>query len=112
MLKMHLIHVLLIIQKIRGNFYFFFFFLFLFFLDCISFRCWINLGEARLHQFKLDEGLNAYYEALKLGDHNAASRLLRAKGWSNSWQQFEEIIGILQSYAIGCSPDLQNSSYV
>lgn len=75
-------------------------------------RCWINLGEARLHQFKIDEGLYAYYEALKIGDHNAASRLLRAKGWSDSWQQFEEIIAILHSYALGCNPDIQNSSLV
>lgn len=42
-------------------------------------RCWINLGEARMHQFKLTEGMAATYEAWKLGDINSASRLLRAK---------------------------------
>lgn len=42
-------------------------------------RCWINLGEARMHQFKLMEGMAAVYEAWKLGDINSASRLLRAK---------------------------------
>jgi tetratricopeptide (TPR) repeat protein len=86
-------------------------------------RCWINLGEARLHQFKLNEGMSAFYEAWKLGDVNSASRLLRAKvgpiflpchlshrcdlyqGWTNSWQSFEEIVAAVKSFTLGCSPD-------
>lgn len=39
----------------------------------------MNLGEAQLHQFKIEEGLNAYTQAVNLGDITAPARLLRAK---------------------------------
>ncbi len=46
-------------------------------------RSWINLGEARCHQFRMDEAIHAFSQALARGKETSASvipRLLRAKG--------------------------------
>ena len=46
-------------------------------------RSWINLGEARCHQFRMNEAIHAFSKALEMGGEEAKSvipRLLRAKG--------------------------------
>jgi tetratricopeptide (TPR) repeat protein len=42
-------------------------------------RTWINLGETRVHQFRLDLAVDAFRQAMMLGDGTAASRMLKAK---------------------------------
>jgi tetratricopeptide (TPR) repeat protein len=76
-------------------------------------RSWINLGEARLHQFKLSEAISAFEEAYKHGDVSASiPRLLRAKGWADSWEQFEEIVHTAERIAMTCvSAVLYNRVY-
>lgn len=39
----------------------------------------MNMGEAQLHQFRIDEGIFSYTKAVELGDVTAPARLLRAK---------------------------------
>ena len=39
----------------------------------------MNMGEAQLHQFKIEEGIYSYVKAVELGDVSAPARLLRAK---------------------------------
>ena len=48
-----------------------------------DFRSWINLGEARCHQFRMNDAIYAFSQALSRGKDQAVSvvsRLLRAKG--------------------------------
>lgn len=52
-------------------------------------RTWINLGEILSQTFRLKESTEAYYQAVTRGDRLALSRLLKVKGWSNSWKDFD-----------------------
>ena len=45
----------------------------------VGVRCWMNMGEAQLHQFKITEGIYSYTKTVELGDMTAPARLLRAK---------------------------------
>jgi predicted O-linked N-acetylglucosamine transferase (SPINDLY family) len=65
-------------------------------------RTWINLGEILSQQFRLEESTEAYYQAVSRGDHLALSRLLKVKGWSNSWKDFEYFGTQLEKDAKGC----------
>lgn len=65
-------------------------------------RSWINLGETRGVLFKLDAAIEAYNVAVSLGEMTALSRLLRVKGWTNSWHQFEGIVSEVSKRAIQC----------
>jgi len=67
-------------------------------------RSWINLGEARSHQFRLNESIAAFSEAYKLGDiAGSIPRLLRAKGWADSWENFESIVYVAEKVARTCA---------
>ena len=66
-------------------------------------RSWINLGEARSHQFRLNEAVHAFTQALNLGDkQSTVSRLLRAKGWADSWRNFDSVSSMAEELAIAC----------
>ena len=70
-------------------------------------RSWINLGEARCHQFRLNEAITAFGEALKLGGIYAGvvPRLLRAKGWACSWRDFEKVASMAEQLSKSCSEE-------
>ena len=42
-------------------------------------RAWVNLGEARTHQFRMDKAIEAYSKAAFAGETDAQGRLLKAK---------------------------------
>ena len=42
-------------------------------------RAWINLGETCIHQFKMDEAIEAFSQAWALGEASTPYRLLKAK---------------------------------
>jgi cytochrome c-type biogenesis protein CcmH/NrfG len=42
-------------------------------------RSWINLGETFIHQFKMDEAIDAFSKAWALGEASTPYRLLKAK---------------------------------
>eukprot|EP01041_Mallomonas_annulata_P007977 gene7977-16327_t len=65
-------------------------------------RSWLNLGETQSHMFKLYDSINSFQMAAQLGDKQALSRLIKAKGWSASWNDFERIGSILEKDAITC----------
>ena len=54
-------------------------------------RAWINVGELKSQIFDLHGSLEAYEQAIKLGDVQALSRYLKIKGWTNSWENYEVI---------------------
>ena len=54
-------------------------------------RAWINVGELKSQLFDLKGSLEAYEQAINLGDVQALPRYLKIKGWSNSWDNFEVI---------------------
>lgn len=65
-------------------------------------RAWINLGETRTHLFKTDLAIEAFSRASELGDKAATSRLLKAKGWADSYQDFERISSAVEKQATNC----------
>ena len=65
-------------------------------------RAWINLGETRTHLFKTNLAIEAFSRASALGDQAATSRLLKAKGWVDSYQDFERISSAVEKQATNC----------
>lgn len=65
-------------------------------------RSWINLGELYCQTFNLTGAVWAFGVALSLGDVLAYSRLLRAKGWGNMWQDMEVIESAVAKDAHQC----------
>lgn len=65
-------------------------------------RSLLNLGEARTQLFKLDLAIEAFEKAEQLGEETALSRLLRAKGWSCDWRNFERLSSKVERHAVAC----------
>ena len=66
-------------------------------------RSLLNLGEARTQLFKLDYAIEAFEKAEQLGEEAALSRLLRAKGWSCDWRNFDRITSKVEQRALTCT---------
>ena len=54
-------------------------------------RMLINLGEAASQLFYFDKSVAALARAEALGDRFALVRLLKTKGWSDDWYDFERV---------------------
>lgn len=65
-------------------------------------RSLLNLGEARTQLFKLDYAIEAFEKAEQLGEESALSRLLRAKGWTCDWRNFEHLTSKVEKRALAC----------
>ena len=65
-------------------------------------RCLINLGEAQSQLFHLDKAADAFVRAEALGDKFALVRLLKTKGWADSWHDFERIAANVEQEAMKC----------
>ena len=65
-------------------------------------RCLINLGEAQSQLFHLDKAADAFVRAEALGDKYALVRLLKTKGWADSWHDFERIAANVEQEAMKC----------
>lgn len=66
-------------------------------------RAWINLGEQRSQIFRLNEAVDAYEVARKIGDPAVLPRLLRVMTWAGIWKDFEAIAADIESYAKDCA---------
>jgi predicted O-linked N-acetylglucosamine transferase (SPINDLY family) len=73
-------------------------------------RSLLNLGEARTQLFKLDEAIDVFERAEALGEASALSKLLRAKGWSASWYDFERIAAGVEREAMTCASTDERTS--
>ena len=71
-------------------------------------RSLLNLGESRTQLFKLDLAIESFERAELLGEATALSRLLRAKGWSSSWYDFERIAASVEKRARACVVDIDS----
>jgi predicted O-linked N-acetylglucosamine transferase (SPINDLY family) len=67
-------------------------------------RSWINLGEACAHQFKMKKAVKSLKAAAQLpgGKEAAYPRLLRSIGWSNDWDNFENIVSWVEKQTYRC----------
>ena len=65
-------------------------------------RAWINLGEIQVQKFQLNEAENSFTRGFKLGEYAALPRIVRTKGWSTSWQNFETFCSDLERFAAEC----------
>lgn len=77
------------------------------FRDAVKFypnetRAWINLGDTYQVLLEIPDAIKSFEKAWEIGDLSAASRLLAAKGWSNSWRGFEEMAAKVEYYARLC----------
>ncbi len=70
-------------------------------------RAWINLGESYLQRFLLDEAIAAYSAAYAHGDPLAASHILKARGWANSWQGVEGLSRVVEEQVNTCAVALK-----
>lgn len=62
----------------------------------------MNEAEASMHLFRLTNAIHSLEKAAASGFIPAYSKLLRAKGWTNSWQNFEEISHNITTIMHGC----------
>jgi len=51
----------------------------------------MNEAEASMHIFRLTDAAHALEKAVAVGFTPAYGKLLRAKGWTDDWKDFEEI---------------------
>mgnify|MGYP003385323995 CR=1 FL=1 len=51
----------------------------------------MNEAEASMFIFRLTDAVQTLEKAVAVGYTPAYSKLLRAKGWTNNWKNFEEI---------------------
>lgn len=73
-------------------------------------RSLLNLGETRTQLFKLDQAIEVFERAEALGETSALSKLLRAKGWSASWYDFERIAAGVEREAVACASTGESTS--
>lgn len=65
-------------------------------------RAWINLGEQSSQLFFLNEAVDAYREAYKMGDGAVLPRLLHVQAWAGVWEGFEELAVEIEYLAKEC----------
>lgn len=51
----------------------------------------MNEAEASMHIFRLTDAVHALEKAVDVGFTPAYGKLLRAKGWTDDWKDFEKI---------------------
>lgn len=68
-------------------------------------RAWINLGEIQVQTFRLTESIHSFEKAFLLGDLTTLPRIVRAKGWSMDWKDFEIYASDLEKHATICTHD-------
>ena len=51
----------------------------------------MNEADSLTHTFRLEEAFGPLEKAVELGFTPAYSKLIRNKGWTNSWKGFEQI---------------------
>lgn len=66
-------------------------------------RTWINLGETRVHQFRLDLAVEAFGRAMALEEATAPSRMLKAKGWIASYQDWEFLVSLVEKNSLAAA---------
>lgn len=71
-------------------------------------RSWINLGEMQTLLMKFNESVVSFEEAYIRGDVMALTRLMSAKGWVDSWRNFELISAEVEKDALRCSSGNEN----
>eukprot|EP00606_Chrysophyceae_sp_TOSAG23-5_P000023 GSChrysophyteH2.ASY1.ANO1.447.1 assembled CDS len=71
-------------------------------ISTVDTRSWINLGEVEQVLFHTDAAIYAFEQAYRLGDSSATQHLLRAKGWVNDWQNFEQLAATVESTVRSC----------
>lgn len=67
----------------------------------------MNEAEASMHIFRLTHAISALEKAVAVGFVPAYAKLLRAKGWTNDWRNFEKIAHNISSIINKC---ISNSS--
>lgn len=51
----------------------------------------MNEAEASMHIFRLTDAMHALEKAVSMGYSPASGKLLRVKGWTDAWKDFEKI---------------------
>lgn len=69
-------------------------------------RAWINLGEIQIQKFYLNDAAESFTNAFRQGEYSALPRIIRTKGWSLSWHNFETYLVDLERFAFECSKDI------
>jgi predicted O-linked N-acetylglucosamine transferase (SPINDLY family)/predicted SAM-dependent methyltransferase len=69
-------------------------------------RAWINLGEIQIQKFYLNDAIYSFTKAFHLGEYSALPRIIRTKGWSLNWQDWETFLSDLERFATLCSKDV------
>jgi predicted SAM-dependent methyltransferase len=80
-------------------------------------RTWINLGEVSVHSFHLDQAVAAFKSAVNQSDEKAIKdatypRMLRSMGWSDLWEDWEEVTAYVEEFLMRCvdNPTCQGDS--
>ncbi len=71
-------------------------------------RAWINLGEIQVQTFRLSESIYSFERAFQLGDFSTLPRIVRAKGWSMDWKDFELYASDLEKHSSICINDAKS----
>jgi predicted O-linked N-acetylglucosamine transferase (SPINDLY family) len=71
-------------------------------------RAWLNLGEIQVQKFLLNEAEESFTKGFRLGEYAALPRIIRTKGWSLSWENFETFCADLERFAATCLIDIKS----